>query len=471
MSHGYHGRQRYVFAKHGWPDVLRRRRRRRAQRRQPQCGTSIPTLQTISLCDATHHERLLEAYDDLRREGGPAPGIDGLTFADYGTSEIAGVLRATWRSIQEGTYRPAPPRIVRKRKRGGGHRTLRLRTIVDRTVGKALARALTPLIDPLFLETSFGFRPGRSHLQLLAALEARMIETDAWVLFIDDIRQAFDNVPIAISVSNYRILLADSALVNLIEVVLRGDDGPLRERGIDQGCPFSPLTLNVFLNETLDRPILTDRDSPSHYRYADNVVCACGGVPEGERALQNVREALQTHGLELKGQDGPPVDLTRNEARASLLGFQISKQDGRIRYELEDHAWQDLKDGLEEAHLSDRPGLTAQAVARGWTAGHAPALATDAETVLRRIKRVLREAGLRYEVPEHLLRDCIRRTAEQWERIRSQALRSLVEPQWNSSQRSAPRAVYQTVSSQEVTDADDSVTPSDTVDAESSAPF
>lgn len=75
----------------------------------------------------------------MSREGRRAPGIDGLTFSDYSRGEIAGVLRATWRSILEGTYRPAPPRLVRMPKRGG-HRMIRLRTIVDRAVGKALAR-------------------------------------------------------------------------------------------------------------------------------------------------------------------------------------------------------------------------------------------------------------------------------------------------------------------------------------------
>jgi retron-type reverse transcriptase len=466
----YAGR-RYNFQRHGWSEYhwLRRRRHRQA----PTSANGIPTLDTTTLDDVVHHERLLEAFDELRREGGQAPGIDRRTFSDYSRSEIADVLRGVARSIREGTYRPQPARPVPIPKADGGWRVLRIRTVVDRTVGKALARALTPLIDPLFAETSFGFRPGRSHLNMLAALEALMIATDSWVLAVDDIRQAFDNVPIEFSVSNYRNLIADSALVNLIDVVLRGHDGAHRERGTDQGCPFSPLNLNVLLNDILDRPLLADRDTPSQHRYADNVAFVCREVPEGERALQQVREALQVHGLELKGQDGPPVDLTRNGTQASLFRFRISKPNDRLRYELEDQTWQDLRDGLGEAHLNDKPGEIARLVTRGWILGHAPALVTDAEVVLRRIRWALRGTGLQYEVPEVLLRDSIREAGAQWERLRSQALRSLLEPQQDPSWRSAPRAVHQPEASweHEAAEADDSVLPSNAVDAELSAPF
>ena len=470
----YSGR-RYIFGVHGWSGYERRRFRRRHIRRRNDGNRAIPTLGTITLESVTHHERLLEAFYELRREGGTAPGVDRLTFSDYSPSEIADVLRGVARSIRAGAYRPTPARRVSIPKANGGRRVLRIRTVVDRTVGKALARALTPLIDPRFAETSFGFRPGRSHLQMLAAIEARMIATDAWVLALDDVRQAFDNVPIDRSVSNYRALLSDSALVELIDSVLRGHEGAERQRGIDQGCPFSPLTLNVLLDVILDRPLLADRDSsPFYARYADNIAFVCGneGVPEGERARQQAQEALQTHGLELKGQDGPPVDLTRNGTRATLLGFQISKQNDRLQFELEDQAWHNLREKLEEAHFNDRPGLTARSIVRGWMLGHAPALETDAETViLQRIRHTLRETGLRYEVPEESLRESSRGAREQWERLCSQAQRSPRGQQ--ADRRSAPRAVHQPVvlDTSETAEADDSVLPSNAAVAESSAPF
>ena len=233
----YTGR-RYDFRVHGWSnfDWIRKATESTAQR-----AKKILTLESITLDDVIYHERMLEAFKELRREGGPAPGVDRLRAADFGPSEIAAVLRDVTRGIREGTYRPQRARCVPIPKPNGGRRVLRIRTVADRTVGKAVTIPLTPLIDPLFCETSFGFRPGRSHLQMLATLEARMIATDSWVLAADDIRRAFDFVPIDEAVSIYRNLLHDRALVELIEVVLRGHEGALRERGIDQGCPSHRL--------------------------------------------------------------------------------------------------------------------------------------------------------------------------------------------------------------------------------------
>src|ERR1700693_2986224 len=126
LSNAYH-RRRYSFVMHGRSVFHRRSMGRQAR------GQRLPilTLQTITLNDVADHERLLDAYDELRREGGRAPGIDGLSFDDVSLREAAAVFRSVSRSIREQTYRPEPPRRVRVRKRGGGHRVLRLRTIFD----------------------------------------------------------------------------------------------------------------------------------------------------------------------------------------------------------------------------------------------------------------------------------------------------------------------------------------------------
>ena len=130
----------YYFGVHGWSGYELRRFRRRNARSRHETNRPAPTLDTISLEDAIHHERLLEAFSELRREGGPAPGVDGLRFSDFSASEIAEVARGTARRIREGRYRPQPARPVPIPKASGGRRILRIRTVVDRMVGKALAR-------------------------------------------------------------------------------------------------------------------------------------------------------------------------------------------------------------------------------------------------------------------------------------------------------------------------------------------
>ena len=73
---------------------------------------------------------------------------------------------------------------------------MKIGVTLDRVVGKALHESLQPFWEKVYLRNSFGFRPGRSAWQMLAELEATMQKYDRWVLAIDDVRKAFDNVPI-----------------------------------------------------------------------------------------------------------------------------------------------------------------------------------------------------------------------------------------------------------------------------------
>ena len=76
------------------------------------------------------------------------------------------VLPGNWKEIKAsllaGEYTPSPVKRVELPKDSGGTRPLGIPTVMDRVIQQAVCQVLTPVFDPLFSESSFGFRPGRS---------------------------------------------------------------------------------------------------------------------------------------------------------------------------------------------------------------------------------------------------------------------------------------------------------------------
>ena len=119
-------------------------------------------------------------------------------------------------------------------------------------VAKALHCAMQPLLESVFLPTSYGFRPGRGVSQLLADLAKTMASRRSWVVVEDDIRRAFDNVPIELALKTHRLLFNEPAIrrryrdaglqatregrriIQVIAALLRSTD-QRRKIGIDQG--------------------------------------------------------------------------------------------------------------------------------------------------------------------------------------------------------------------------------------------
>jgi hypothetical protein len=254
-----------------------RRRRRRAARR---AGPGRPP----GLEEVADAEHLLAVFEDLRRHAGPAPGPDGLRYSDLSRSEAAKLLREISRLIRAGSYRPGETRLVFVPKPGGGRRGLRLGSVLDRAVAAALHRSLEPFWEGVFLGGSHGFRPGRSAWGLLADLAAVAAAEGRWVLATADVRRAFDEVRVGMALE-YHAGHLDPPLLGLVGAVLRGAAGPAREVGIDQGSPYSPAALNVYLHHAHDVAFEQRRGDPVWLRYADDLTYLCRTAPEGRQAL------------------------------------------------------------------------------------------------------------------------------------------------------------------------------------------
>jgi hypothetical protein len=137
------------------------------------------------------------AWDHLSEHGGQSPGPDGLKYADFREEEIWPLLREIRDEILEGFYRAGRERLKRIPKGSGrDYRTLAIQSILDRVVQHAAVVVLQPLLDPLFDEYSFGYRPRRSRLDALIVAEQVALKEKRRVWVATDIRDAFVHVPV-----------------------------------------------------------------------------------------------------------------------------------------------------------------------------------------------------------------------------------------------------------------------------------
>jgi hypothetical protein len=257
---------------------------------------------------ATDPRTFWSAIDDLAADGGDAPCPDGLTLDELDEQERWGLARALGAAIRAGRYRPGPHREVQISKGPGrGMRTLQIANIQDRVVGRAIVRVIQPLLDPGFAPTSYGYRPRRGRENALAHAAAIAEGDGLWAWILDDVKDAFDNVPVGRLMDVVRQRLIADDIVELARVVIDGG----ATRGIPQGCSLSPLFLNVYLDHVLDRPWAKRRPATPLIRVADDLLVLARDGDEAQLAHQDLTARLQAAGMAFEGclrvgRPGPP---------------------------------------------------------------------------------------------------------------------------------------------------------------------
>jgi RNA-directed DNA polymerase len=211
-----------------------------------ECARRIaqPALHVALMEKVLAAENLRRAWKRVKANRG-APGIDGMPIEDF-----AAFAREQWPTIRErlsdGSYRPQPVRRVMIPKPGGGERPLGIPSVTDRLIQQAIAQVLTPIFDPEFSESSFGFRPNRSAHGALRQVQAHI--RAGYRIAIDlDLAKFFDNVQHDILMARVARGVGDKRLLALIGRYLRAgvmvsETFEPSELGTPQGGPLTPLT-------------------------------------------------------------------------------------------------------------------------------------------------------------------------------------------------------------------------------------
>lgn len=238
-------------------------------------------------------DNLNRAYRKVKANRG-APGVDGMTLAALPAwlAEHKDELIAALLSCE---YEPKPVRGVQIPKPGGGMRQLGIPTVIDRLVQQAILQVLEPLFDPTFSDSSYGFRPGRSAHQALAAAQQHVREGREIVVDMD-LEKFFDRVNHDILMARLARRIGDKRLLRIIRRFLEAglmQDGVCvtRREGTPQGGPLSPLLANLLLDD-LDREL--ERRGHKFCRYADDCNIYVRTKAAGERVLASLTAFLET---------------------------------------------------------------------------------------------------------------------------------------------------------------------------------
>ena len=270
---------------------------------------------------------LYNAYKQVYRNKGTS-GVDGVTVEELGVYMYKHKEEIKYQ-IRNLKYKPSPVRRVEIPKENGKMRKLGIPTVVDRLIQQAIVQVLTPIFEPQFSETSYGFRPSRCCEQAIVKALEYFNDGYDWIVDID-LQAFFDNVNQDKLIGIIRRTIKDGRVVSLIRkylvsgVMVNGVLQPTKV-GTPQGGNLSPLLSNIMLNE-LDKEL--EKRGLRFVRYADD----CLIMVRSEKAANHVMESVTRY---IENKLGLKVNVEKSKVarpnNIKYLGFGFYNKKGTWR--------------------------------------------------------------------------------------------------------------------------------------------
>ena len=316
-----------------------------------------------------HRDNMNNAYFSVKANKGVG-GVDRMSVDEllpYLKENKDTLLSELWL----GKYKPQPVRRVEIPKEEKGRvRKLGIPTVVDRMVQQAIAQVLTPIYEPQFSETSYGFRPNRRAHDALR--KCQEYANDGYRYVVDmDLEKFFDTVSQSKLTEVLSRSIKDGRVLSLIHRYLNAgviQHGVFErsEKGVPQGGPLSPLLSNVMLNE-LDKEL--EKRGHKFVRYADDCMILCKSRKSAERTMSGISKFIERK-LFLKVNKEKSVVAHISKVKFLGYGFYIFK--GKCRFKLHEKSKRKMKRRLCEI-LNRNKGISNEArqrrymqYIRGW---------------------------------------------------------------------------------------------------------
>jgi RNA-directed DNA polymerase len=290
------------------------------------------------LSTLAHHidiEWLREAYRRTRKDA--AVGVDGQTAAEY-EANLEVNLNSLLDRAKSGDHYRAPPvrRVYIPKGNSGKTRPIGIPSFEDKVLQRAVAMVLEAVYEQDFLDCSYGFRPGRSAHQAMAAIRDQSMQMGGcWVLEVD-IEDFFGSLDKAKLREILCQRIRDGVLVRLIGKWLNAgvmEDGCIYHpnAGVPQGGVVSPLLSNMYLHEVLDqwfdrqiRPRLKGRGYLT--RFADDFVMVFAREEDARRMLDVLPKRFGKYGLRIHPTKTRLMRFYPPSSNSNLQGGESQRQ-------------------------------------------------------------------------------------------------------------------------------------------------
>jgi group II intron reverse transcriptase/maturase len=199
--------------------------------------------------------------------------------------------------------------------------------VLDRVCQQALVQRMEPIFEPTFLDSSCGYRTGRSPHDAMRKVWRELNEGNVGLVEAD-LRQFFDTIEQEKLIDLIAEEISDGRVLQLVRDMLRAgvmEEGSWRPTltGVPQGGVASPLWSNVFLTP-FDRRMA--EESFRLTRWADDFVVLCQTREEAQRALAIAARFLREElGVELHAQKTRIVHVSQG---FEFLGYKVKQGTG-----------------------------------------------------------------------------------------------------------------------------------------------
>ena len=261
-----------------------------------------------SLMHHINESSLKECFYQL--SGDKAVGVDGVTKAEYEANLDENLADLVSR-IKQMSYRPGPVRqaLIPKEGKANAMRPLGISNFEDKLVQKMMQEILESIYDPIFLECSYGFRPGRGCHDAIRDLHQYLFKNHVQTVIDMDLASYFDSIDHKHLLSFLAEKVKDKVFLRYVSRMLKAGvltDGELRtsDEGVPQGSICSPILANVFAHYVVDKWFQEVVKNHCYgkveiFRYADDIVISCQYKRDAKRILASLVKRLEKYGLKL----------------------------------------------------------------------------------------------------------------------------------------------------------------------------